>query len=274
MLCFGVADLIYKRAAAAGIKAGEFLMLQAWIFAPGVTLYAWLTGTLDLQPAALWGALAGLFLFVASYNFVQSLQGGAVSTNAPIFRLNFTLTAALAIVLLGETLTLAKAAGAWPARWSRPGCCSPKPGAKPGKFTCHRSGACCLRDRGDGLHQFLLQSRPAARRGAGDDGCRAGLGVLCAGDTDRLLAQLRLFRIPRRRAGRYAALAALALFGAFVLLLHALVLGPASVLVPVAQMSFVITALFGAAIFRERLDLRKCAGLVAAAAALTLFAVS
>jgi uncharacterized membrane protein len=81
------------------------------------------------------------------------------------------------------------------------------------------------------------------------------------------------FRVPPG-AWRYAALAALALFAAFVLLLHGLARGPASVLVPVAQMSFVITALAGIAMFHERLDLRKCAGLAIAAAALILFAVS
>ena len=56
--------------------------------------------------------------------------------------------------------------------------------------------------------------------------------------------------------------------------MHALALGPASVLVPVAQMSFVFTALLGAAMFRERLNTRKRIGLVVAAAALALFAVS
>ena len=55
--------------------------------------------------------------------------------------------------------------------------------------------------------------------------------------------------------------------------MHGLALGPASVLVPVAQMSFVITALFGIAVFHERADLRKCAGLAIAAVALVLFAV-
>ena len=110
MLCFGVGDLIYKRAAAAGIKAGQFVMLQAWVFCPGMTVYAWLTGTLDPHCSALWGALAGLFALVAFTNFARSLQEGAVSINAPIFRLNFTITAALAILLLGETLTMTKLA--------------------------------------------------------------------------------------------------------------------------------------------------------------------
>jgi uncharacterized membrane protein len=110
MICFGVSDLIYKRGSTAGIEAGEFVMLQSWVFCPAVTVYAWLSGTLHLSSPALWGSLAGVFLFVALFNFAASLRGGAVSTNAPIFRLNFTLTAALAILLLGEVLTLVKAA--------------------------------------------------------------------------------------------------------------------------------------------------------------------
>jgi drug/metabolite transporter (DMT)-like permease len=81
------------------------------------------------------------------------------------------------------------------------------------------------------------------------------------------------FRIPRG-IWPYAASAAAALFGAFVTLMYGLVLGPASVLVPVAQMSFVFTALLGAVLFREPLDAKKYAGLAIAAAALVLFAVS
>jgi drug/metabolite transporter (DMT)-like permease len=37
MLCFGVGDLLYKRAAAAGVDARQFIMLQAWVFCPGIT---------------------------------------------------------------------------------------------------------------------------------------------------------------------------------------------------------------------------------------------
>jgi multidrug transporter EmrE-like cation transporter len=46
------------------------------------------------------------------------------------------------------------------------------------------------------------------------------------------------------------------------------------VLVPVAQISFVFTALIGAALFHETLNLRKRTGLLIAVAALALFAVS
>ena len=44
MLCFGMGDLIYKRAAGAGIAARHFIMLQAWFFCPLITLYALVTG--------------------------------------------------------------------------------------------------------------------------------------------------------------------------------------------------------------------------------------
>ena len=40
MLCYGLADLAYKRAAMAGIKPHHFLMVQAWLFAPAMVAYA------------------------------------------------------------------------------------------------------------------------------------------------------------------------------------------------------------------------------------------
>ena len=271
MVCFGVSDLIYKRAAAAGIEAGEFVMLQAWVFGPGVTVYAWLTGTLALHASALWGSLAGLFLFVAMLNFAASLRGGAVSTNAPIFRLNFTITAALAIFLLGETLTAIKIAAL----------------------------ACAL------VAAWLLLAEPSARRGAPQIGSliRVLIATLAMAFTNffykvglqhgalpetmvcaqawvfgSLATTLHFWRERRIHltpcSWRYSSLAALALAAAFIALMHGLARGPASVLVPVAQMSFVFTALAGAALFHERLDLKKRWGLVVAMAALALFALS
>ena len=271
MLGFGVGDLIYKRAAAAGIAAGEFVMLQSWAFVPGITLYAWLTGTLDPHLSALWGSLAGLFLLIATYNFVRSLQGGAVSTNAPIFRLNFTITAALAIMLLGETLTLAKIAAlacALVAVWLL----LAEAGAERGKSNAGSLArvviATVAMAFGNLFYKIGLQ------HGAVPETIVAAQAwAFCSTATLLRFWRERRFRVAPG-AWRYSTLAALALLIAFVLLAHGLALGPASVLVPVAQLSFVFTALLGAAIFRERLDLRKCAGLVAAVIALVLFAVS
>ena len=271
MLCFGAGDLIYKRAAAAGIEASRFIMLQAWVFCPGITLYAWLSGTLDPHRSALWGSLAGLFSLVAFTNFARSLQGGAVSTNAPIFRLNFTLTAALAILLLGETLTMTKAAAlaaALVAVWlllASPGAARGVPnwGSLTRVLIATVAMAFANLFYKIGLQQGALPETMVATQ-AWAFSSTATLFVL--------LRDRRLRLMPA--AWRYSAPAAIALVVAFVLLMHGLALGPASVLVPVAQMSFVFTALMGAAMFRETLDMRKRLGLAVAACALALFAVS
>lgn len=270
MVCFGVSDVIYKRGAAAGIASSDFLMAQAWMFCPGVTLYAWLTGNLHVYLPAVWGALAGLCLFIALYNFTQSLHGGAVSTNAPIFRLNFTLTAALAILVLGEALTFAKAIAlgcALIAVWLL----LAEAGAERGKVNLASLAQVLLATVTMALANLFYKI--GLQHGTLPETMVAAQAWMFSS-----LATLAGFwrgglRVPRR-GWSYAALAALALFGAFVLLMHGLALGPASVLVPVAQMSFVITALFGIAVFHEQLDLRKGAGLAVAVVALVLFAVS
>src|SRR6266446_7543476 len=111
MLFFGLGDLVYKRGAAAGAQAHHFLMVQAWVFAPSVVLYAAWTGSLHFVVGSLWGALTGLFVLVGFYNFAHSLRTGSISINAPVFRLSFVLTAVLAVLFLGEPLTQYKVAG-------------------------------------------------------------------------------------------------------------------------------------------------------------------
>ena len=111
LVCYGVCDFVYKQAAAAKIRSDHFIMVQAWFYCPSVILYAVLTHKLVLVPAALWGSLAGFATFAGLYYFSRSLTAGAVSTNASIFRMNFIVTAFLAIVVLGEPFTLRKTAG-------------------------------------------------------------------------------------------------------------------------------------------------------------------
>src|SRR5437763_9360382 len=82
MACYGLGDFIYKRAAASGIRADHFLMVQAWFFCPSVILYALVTHTLVRDRAMAWGSLAGAFVFLGFYYFFRSLTSGSVSTNA------------------------------------------------------------------------------------------------------------------------------------------------------------------------------------------------
>src|SRR5262249_26369290 len=111
LLLYGLADFVYKRAAAAGAQPHQFLMVQTWFFTSLAFLYGLATGTLAFGAGALWGALAGVLVVVGYYNFAWSLRHGSVSTNATMFRLSFAVTAVLALLILGEPLTAAKIGG-------------------------------------------------------------------------------------------------------------------------------------------------------------------
>ncbi len=111
MMFYGLADWVVKRAAASGVQAHHFLTLQALFFAPGIFLYGLTTNTLALGPPFAWGMMAGVLMFVALYNFARSLAGSAVSVVAPVFRLSFAITVALAVWLLHERLSAWKLAG-------------------------------------------------------------------------------------------------------------------------------------------------------------------
>ena len=62
-------------------------MVQGWCFLPLVILYALATHSLVFDPTALWGSLAGAFVFIGFYYFIRSLTIGSISTNASIFRM-------------------------------------------------------------------------------------------------------------------------------------------------------------------------------------------
>jgi uncharacterized membrane protein len=229
---------------------------------------------LVLDPAALWGSLAGLFAFIGLYYFFRSLAGGAVSTNASIFRLNFIVTAVLAIMLLGEPLTHAKLAGlglALSATWLLLGA---ERTADPASSRASRRslGAVMAATLAFGASNFF--HTVGLRHG----GVPETLAVAQAA-VFMPLATLVVYRADRRLAPPpltfvYGAIAAVVLLGATILLLHSVAHGQASVLVPIAQMGFIVAALLGIFVLGERVTLRKAAGLAAALAALTALAVS
>jgi uncharacterized membrane protein len=267
MLCFGLGDLIYKRAATAGVPSHQFLMGQAWLFAPTAIALAIATGG-PVNAAALWGMAAGACSFIAFYNFSRSLATGSISVNAPIFRMSFVLTATLAVVLLGEALTPLKVLGlvlAPVAAWLLLG------GAAAGRRIAAKS----------------LVQVGVATAAMGVAGLFYKLGLI-AGATPPVLvaAQAAVFmptatafstlrekRLwPDRATLRYGPAAGLVLVTAFLLMIEALTRGQASVIVPIAQMGFVATAIFGFAFLGETFTARKGTGLAIAAVAMLCLA--
>ena len=269
MLFFGVGDVLYKRAAIAGVPTHQFLMGQSWLFAPAAILLAIARGV-PVTTAALWGAGAGVCSFIAFYNFSRSLATGSISVNAPIFRMSFILTAALAVVLLGEPLGPLKIAGlaAAPlAAWLLLG------GAPAGQRI---SGASLLQvgiaTAALGVAGFFYKM--GLLHGARPEIVVAAQAAVFM-PTATLFSTLREGRVwPSPLTLRYGPAAGLGLVIAFLLMIQALTEGQASVMVPIAQMGFVATAIFGFVFLGERFDGRKAAGLAIAAAAMVCLALS
>lgn len=273
LVCYGLGDFVYKRAAAAGLASVHLLLGQAWLFCPAVILYAWLTGTLQFEAPAIWGAVAGAFLLAGFYNFSRALNGGAVSAIAPIFRLNFIVTAALAISWLHEPLTVPKLAGfllSFVAGWLLLGT-SPK-GTAADPAAVRRSlvqviVATVTAGAGAFCHKLGLVG------GATPESLLAAQAVIfCSVVTVMAWIMTGNIRLPPGSLAHFGP-AALVLIAAFLFMLYSLKAGQASIVVPIAQMGFVVAAVLGVVVFHERLTLRKLAGLAAAAVALVVLAL-
>jgi drug/metabolite transporter (DMT)-like permease len=272
LLCFGFGDLIYKRGTTAGVEPHHLLMVQSWVFTPTVALFGLCTGSLTFGVGTAWGAVAGLFVMVGFYNFAHSLKSGSISINAPVFRLSFVITAVLAMVLLGESAEPYKIAGitfALAAVWLLLGAPS---GADRAGGVVNRSSlvrvliAAASVGVGNVIYKFGLRAGATPASLIVVQGC-----VVVILSTALVAVTDRRIRSPGV-ALRYAPAAAIVLAGGFICMVESLAHGDASVVVPIAQMGFGVTAVVGFTLLGERLTARKGAGLVAALAALASFA--
>jgi len=274
LACYGFTDFIYKQAAAAGIRADHFLMVQGWFFCPLVIVYALATRTLVPAPAALWGSLAGAFLLVGFYFFIRSLATGSLSTSASIFRLNFIITVLLVVVFLGEPLTSGKIVGlalALLATWLLVGAnATGKRGTDDART--RSLGEVAIATLAFGACNFFHTI--GLRHGAVPETLAvAQAAVFMPLATVFVFLADRKLK-PPRVTYRYSAMAAIVLLGATIFLLRSVAGGQASVLVPITQMGFVVAALLGIMVLHEQVTARKVFGLVAALAALVALAWS
>jgi uncharacterized membrane protein len=268
MGCYGISDFIYKRVAAAGIRSDHFIMAQAWLFCPVVILYAAATQGFVFDPPAIWGLLAGIVSFIGFYNFSRSLTVSAVSINASLFRMNFIVTVFLVIVFLGEPLTTSKLVGlalASLATWLLVGArgdAHPPPRAARRRSLIQVALATLTFGASNFFHTVGL------RHGAIPEQL-----VVAQAITFMPLATAVVYATdrgvrPPLATFKYSVAAALLLLSATILLLRAVAAGQASVLVPIAQMGFIVAALLGIVVLHEPITTRKVIGLGLALSAL------
>lgn len=272
LLVGGLADLLYRVAQNRGIDSGLFIFWQSVIFAVILWVYAIFSGDILKLDTFTWliGLPAGALGYVGLTLFLLSVKTGDVSVNAPIFRLNFVITAAGAMILLGESFALAKLVGITLALLS----------------VISFAGIKSLNFNSSQLSSLALVSIGSIVFGI------VGILIKYALNNDAepiplLLTQTIAFQVaasiyvvytkkwkPNQATRRYSPwIAVLQLIWAS-LTLTALSIGEASIIYPIIQLSFVVTAILGIILLHEEFTKGKGIGIVLALGAVGALAIA
>jgi drug/metabolite transporter (DMT)-like permease len=235
-------------------------------------VYAIASGDISKLDAFTWvvGLPAGALGYAGLTLFIISVKTGDVSVNAPIFRLNFVITSAGAMILLGESVVWAKLVGITFALLSVVSFA----GIKSLNFSSKQASSLALVSVGSIIFGVV------------------GILIKYALNNDAepiplLMTQTIAFQIaatiyvvyakkwkPNRATRMYSPWIAILQLIWASLTLTALSFGEASIIYPIVQLSFVVTAVLGIILLHENLTKGKAIGIVLALGAVGALAIA
>ena len=232
--------------------------------------FAWLPMGLGERPGTtfLFCLLSGLLSVVANILLIESMRYLSASLSSTIYRLNMIFVFLGAWLFLGESVTPFQWAGMALAIIS---VCI---------FTEFKKGESS--SMGIGLTMVLFASilrsgmglvyKHAIERGASANTLclLAGLCWLGGGPLYSLLKERSLSWIKDKGTWKYAVAAGILVAGIVYCMAHSLRFGAASILLPIAQMSFVLTFFLEAVFLHEKITVRKTIALVGCILAVVL----
>lgn len=216
---------------------------------------------------------AGVTSVLANLLFIGSFRVVPAGTGATIYRLNLVVVAVMGVALLAESVTAWKVVGVGLGGLSivllRNGSRDPHPaGRHYGLAMGALAVACVLRatvgilyklSSTHGIPEFQMLTVSGLCWVVG------GLAFsLIRGEPSR----------PGRRTWRFAIFSGLLICGIVYFLLAATRFGEASIIVPITQLSFVLTSVLGVLYHREGFGVRKVAALAAAALCVVALSIS
>ncbi len=274
LLCFGFAavnDFVFKLFSRREYSRGLYLALI------GIVWFAllWLpTGGWPESDgkALLWSCLSGVFSVAANLLLIEAMRGGSAGVCATIYRLNLVGVVLGATLFLGETLT--------PLQWCGillavaavlsllPG--ELRFGGAGGKSLLLATAAALLRaGMGLGYKQALLSGAAGELLLLSNAAIWFAAGLLYAVLREKIV-------LPHRRIGRtlcaYSLVSGVLVTAIVWTMAQALRYGDAAVVLPISQMSFLLTFLLGAGFLGERFTRGRCAALGCGAGAILLLA--
>jgi len=267
LTCLGLSDFFYRYGQRFGLKPGPFMLLQNVAYIVTAVSLGATHGDLVFHPSLAYGLANGVMAFLAFLFILLALKDGEATALVPIVRLNFAVTGLLTVALLGEQLSAARIIAALLAAIAiilmGSGVRAAARDRRPLAFAI---GAMLLFGVIGLFYKFALR-----------DGATPGAMVVAQSIGVFLMAVP--FALYRREpiAWRGPRLLVPLLCGvltatSYVALANAFTTGDAVVVAPIAQLSFVFTAVLAMLFLGERLGFRKLTGLFIAIVAVLVFA--
>lgn len=257
LLCAALNDFLFKLFKRKKSPMGS---LTAWI---GVV---WLLLTLPgvwgegeaLKASCVVGIWSGVFSIAANLLLIGSMRYQSAGVSSTIYRLNLAVVAVGAWIFFGEELNGMQLTGVVTAA-----------GAVLVFFPWQEQSRSSRLGVLLALTAALLRGGMALVYKQGLTGECSGDGILfwnslcwiAGGAAWYWFAERRLKMMSRRVAG-YGLVSGILVFGIVFTMTRALAVGKAGIVIPIAQMSFIITFLLGALLLRERFGAWKIAGAV------------
>jgi drug/metabolite transporter (DMT)-like permease len=256
LLCAGINDFLFRVGMVAGCRSGRLLAVigLVWVVAAGSV-----AGMALFHPAAiLWGLASGTAGAAANLGLLAALKRAPAATCATIYRLNLIPAALVAVLLLDERLSTGGVLG----------------------LTFAGIAVAVLWQGSSHTTAITLTAAAAIARAAmglllkegAADGASSAALVAWSGSmwvTGGLLFDLTAPREPAQRSALgFGLLCGAVTLGTMLFLTEALRLGPASLVLPISQMSFMATMLLVWWRLGERPSRRQRAAIALAVAAL------
>lgn len=265
----GVSDFLYRWGQRWELRGGPFMLLQNLAFLPTAFALTYYRDELIWSLPLLLGLVNGLLAFTGFLFILLAFRRGEAVALAPIIRLNFAVTAALTVTLLGEEINLLKGAALLMAALA---VMAVGGGTRPGGMY---SRSFWLAVAAMTIFGFMgLFYKLAINHGAAPAAMTLmqSVGVFCVAVPFAIQQRQPLPRtgVPLWLPFVCGVLTASSYVAVAVAMRH----GEAVVVAPIAQLSFVLTGMLAIVLLKERLTVRKSVGLGLAVLSVLLFAAN
>jgi drug/metabolite transporter (DMT)-like permease len=273
LLSAGVSDVVYKFYARQLKGVGTYIAVigSVWIVIFSVLAFP---ATLFKAPnvTLMWGLISGTFGATANIFFVEAMARSEAGVCSTIYRLNLALAALFAIIVMGEAATTWKWLGIVTAVGAVLLFYEPPPPDHPH----HKPLGLWL-----AIAASLLRAGMGVTYKAGLSSGADGNLMLAVNGVVWLVAGLAYCVVvekghvrPTANTWGYGFLSGLLTTGIVLFLVLALKGGDVSIVLPITQLSFMVTCFFGLIFFHERMTTSKAIGVTLAIGCIMLMSVN